>query len=319
MKKYSVIAIMISIFLLLAGCSGSSLSAEKKDSKVIKIGYQKGNTINILKESGFLEEALKEEGYKVEWKLFTHGGTLLEGIYSSAIDFGHAADGSGIFAQASGKPLVYVGADAPNPEGVGLMVRTDSGINSIEELKGKKVGVLKGGNHHYLAILALESVGLTADDVQWVYPEDAAQGRSLIETKQVDALASYDPFFAGIETELDVKTLTENIDYDYPNRTFYYSTPEFAEDHPELVDTIIKAIDKSDQWANDNKDEVTDLLSKALGIDESIISKAVERRTYGATGITQEIIDAQQRQADKYYEIGLIPKELDVSKDMPIK
>ncbi|MDR4938853.1 aliphatic sulfonate ABC transporter substrate-binding protein [Rossellomorea marisflavi] len=319
MKKYSVIAIMISIFLLLAGCSGLSSSAEKKDSKVIKIGYQKGNTINILKESGFLEEALKEEGYKVEWKLFTHGGTLLEGIYSSAIDFGHAADGSGIFAQASGKPLVYVGADAPNPEGVGLMVRTDSGINSIEELKGKKVGVLKGGNHHYLAILALESVGLTADDVQWVYPEDAAQGRSLIETKQVDALASYDPFFAGIETELDVKTLTENIDYDYPNRTFYYSTPEFAEDHPELVDTIIKAIDKSDQWANDNKDEVTDLLSKALGIDENIISKAVERRTYGATGITQEIIDAQQRQADKYYEIGLIPKELDVSKDMPIK
>ncbi|WP_317949964.1 ABC transporter substrate-binding protein, partial [Rossellomorea marisflavi] len=225
----------------------------------------------------------------------------------------------GIFAQASGKPLVYVGADAPNPEGVGLMVRTDSGINSIEELKGKKVGVLKGGNHHYLAILALESVGLTADDVQWVYPEDAAQGRSLIETKQVDALASYDPFFAGIETELDVKTLTENEEYDYPNRTFYYSTPEFAKDHPELVDTIIKAIDKSDQWANDNKDEVTDLLSKALGIDENIISKAVERRTYGATGITQEIIDAQQRQADKYYEIGLIPKELDVSKDMPIK
>ncbi|MEW4309399.1 aliphatic sulfonate ABC transporter substrate-binding protein [Rossellomorea marisflavi] len=319
MKKYSVIAIMISIFLLLAGCSGSSSSAEKKDSKVIKIGYQKGNTINILKESGFLEEALKEEGYKVEWKLFTHGGTLLEGIYSNAIDFGHAADGSGIFAQASGKPLVYVGADAPNPEGVGLMVRTDSGINSIEELKGKKVGVLKGGNHHYLAILALESVGLTADDVQWVNPEDAAQGRSLIETKQVDALASYDPFFAGIETELDVKTLTENKDYDYPNRTFYYSTPEFAEDHPELVDVIIKAIDKSDQWANENKDEVTDLLSKALGIDESIISKAVERRTYGATGITQEIIDAQQRQADKYYEIGLIPKELDVSKDMPIK
>jgi len=319
MKKYSVIAIMISIFLLLAGCSGSSSSAKKKDSKVIKIGYQKGNTINILKESGFLEEALKEEGYKVEWKLFTHGGTLLEGIYSNAIDFGHAADGSGIFAQASGKPLVYVGADAPNPEGVGLMVRTDSGINSIEELKGKKVGVLKGGNHHYLAILALESVGLTADDVQWVYPEDAAQGRSLIETKQVDALASYDPFFAGIETELDVKTLTENKDYDYPNRTFYYSTPEFAEDHPELVDVIIKAIDKSDLWANENKDEVTDLLSKALGIDESIISKAVERRTYGATGITQEIIDAQQRQADKYYEIGLIPKELDVSKDMPIK
>ncbi|MDI3412001.1 hypothetical protein QKW52_24200 [Bacillus sonorensis] len=52
------------------------------------------------------------------------------------------------------------------------------------------------------------------------------------------------------------------------------------------------------------------MLSKALGINEKIIAKAVERRTYGATPITQEIIDAQQKQADKYFEIGLIPKNL---------
>ncbi|MEC1476790.1 aliphatic sulfonate ABC transporter substrate-binding protein [Bacillus haynesii] len=311
--------LLMSALLIITGCGSSKTSSDSKDTKVIKIGYQKGNTLNILKESGFLEEALEKDGYKVEWKLFTHGGTLLEGIYSKSIDFGHAADGSGIFAQASGKPLVYAGADAPNPEGVGLMVLKDSGITSIEQLKGKKVGVLKGGNHHYLTVLALESVGLSADDVQWVYPEDAAQGRSLFETKEVDALASYDPFFAGIETELDTITFTENKDYGYPNRTFYYATPDFSKNHPDLVKTIIDTIDKSDQWANENKDEVTALLSKALGINEKIIAKAVERRTYGATPITQEIIDAQQKQADKYFEIGLIPKKLDVSKDMPIQ
>jgi sulfonate transport system substrate-binding protein len=316
-KFITGIILLMTVLLIITGCGSSKAGLDSKGT--IKIGYQKGNTINILKESGFLEEALKKEGYKVEWKLFTHGGTLLEGIYSKSIDFGHAADGSGIFAQASGKPLVYVGADAPNPEGVGLMVLKDSGIQSIEQLKEKKVGVLKGGNHHYLAVLALESVGLSAEDVQWVYPEDAAQGRSLFETKEVDALASYDPFFAGIETEIETLTLTEDEEYGYPNRTFYYSTPDFSKDHPELVKTIIEAIDKSDQWANENKDEVTKLLSKALGIDEPIIARAVERRTYGATPITQEIIDAQQKQADKYFEIGLIPSKLDVSKDMPIK
>ena len=59
-------------------------------------------------------------------------------------------------------------------------------------------------------------------------------------------------------------------------------------------------------------------MSKALGIDEKIATKQLNRRTFGATKLTQEIVDTQQKQADKYFEIGLIPKELDVSKDMPI-
>lgn len=310
--------LLLSAVLLLAACGKQSSETGTNEKKVVTIGYQKGNTLNILKETGYLEEALEKEGYTVKWKMFTHGGTLLEGLYSKAIDYGHAADGSGIFAQASGKPLVYVGADAPNPEGVGLMVLKDSGITSVEQLKGKKVGVLKGGNHHYLAILALEKVGLTADDVNWVYPEDAAQGRAIFETKQVDALASYDPFFASAETELDTLTFTENVDYGYPNRTFYYATPEFAKEQAEIVNLILEATDKSDKWANENKAEVAKLLSSSIGIDEKITTKQVNRRTFGAGPITQEIIDAQQKQADKYFEIKLIPKKLDVSVDMPL-
>lgn len=302
-----------------SSASDSSNESGSKAEKVVKMGYQKGNTLHILKESGFLDEALEKEGYQVEWEMFTHGGTLLEGLYAGAIDYGHAADGPGIFAQASGKPLVYVGADAPNPEGVGLMVLKDSGITSVEQLKGKKVGTLKGGNHHYLAVLALEAAGLTVDDVEWVYPEDAAQGRALFETKQVDALASYDPFFAAMETDLETITFTENVDYDYPNRTFYYANTDFAAQHPQAVDIILATIDKSDKWANENKEEVTKIMAEALGIDENIIAKQIGRRTFGATKITQDIIDTQQKQADKYFEIGLIPEKIDVAKDMPIK
>lgn len=318
-SNYLIGILLLVGVLFITGCGKeSSGNASKNGDKEITIGYQKGNTLHILKESGYLEETLKEKGYKVKWEMFTHGGTLLEGLYAGAIDYGHAADGSGIFAQASGKPLVYVGADAPNPEGVGLMVLKESGITSIEQLKGKKIGVLKGGNHHYLAVLAIEKAGLSVDDVEWVYPEDAAQGRSIFETKKVDALASYDPFFAAAEVELDTITFTENVDYQYPNRTFYYATPDFAKEHSDLVDLILETTDKSDQWANENKDEVVKIMSKALGIDEKIVKKQLDRRTFGATKLTQEIVDTQQKQADKYFEIGLIPKELDVSKDMPI-
>lgn len=316
LKKFIVHLFLVVFIVVLAACGGNadseSSSANSEGSKVIRVGYQKGNTLHILKESGFLDEAAAEKGYTIKWEMFTHGGTLMEGIYAGVIDFGHAADGPGIFAQASGKPFVYVGADHPNPEGVGLMVKKDSGITSIEELKGKKVAALEGGNHHYSTILALESVGLTVDDVEWVYPEDAAQGRALFETGEIDALASYDPFFASAEVEMDVITLADGQIDGYPNRTFYFASEQFAEKNPELIDFILEAIDQSDQWANENKEEVVKIMSDALGISEEVISHQINRRTFGASKITEEIIEAQQKQADKYFEIGLIPKQIDV-------
>lgn len=286
------------------------------EGKVVRIGYQKGNTLNILKESGFLEEALEAEGHEVEWLEFVRGGALMEGLFTGNIDFGHAADGPGIMAQAGNKPFYYVGADLPNPEGVGILVHADSGITSVEQLKGKSIGALQGGNHHYLALLAVQAAGLAIDDVEWVFLQDAAQMRSAFETKNIDALATYDPFFAGIEIDLDVVNLTEGENYGHPNRTFYFANVEFYEENKELVDTILNAIDRSDQWANENKEEAVKLVSEELGIAEPIIQRSLERREFGVERLNEEILEAQQKQADLYYEIGLIPVEIDVSERM---
>ena len=324
MKKLLSLFGFVLIFAVLAACSSdekdaTSSEASGSEVKTINIGYQKGNTLHILKESGILDEAAKEKGLTVNWELFTHGNTLMEGIYAGAIQFGHAADGPGIFAQASNKPFYYVGADNPNPEGVGIVVLKKSGITKLEDLKGKKVGALKGGNHHYSTVLALESVGLTVDDVEWVYPEDAAQGRALFETGQIDALASYDPFFASAEIETDSITLVNGDIDGYPNRTFYFAAEDFAEEQPELVDFILEKIDESDKWANENREEVISIMSEALGIKEEVISTQINRRTFGATAITDEIIETQQKQADTYFELGLIPVEVNVQDKVLVK
>ena len=317
MKKLLSVFGLVLLLAVLTACSsdekdGTTGDAQGKELKTINIGYQKGNTLHILKESGILDEAAKEKDLEIKWELFTHGNTLMEGIYAGAIHFGHAADGPGIFAQASNKPFYYVGADNPNPEGVGIVVLKKSGITKLEDLKGKKVGALKGGNHHYSTVLALESVGLTVDDVEWVYPEDAAQGRALFETGQIDALASYDPFFASAELETDSITLVNGDIDGYPNRTFYFATETFVDNQPELVEFILEKIDESDKWANENREEVIAIMSEALGINEEVISKQINRRTFGASEITDEIIETQQKQADKYFELKLIPVEVTI-------
>lgn len=310
------------LFLILVGCGSSEqteATTEEDDKQTITIGYQKGNTLNILRESGILEETLIETGHEVVWKEFGGGGPLLEALFTGNIDFGHASDGAAIFAQGGNKPLVYVGADYPNPEGVGILVHQDSDIKTIQDLKGKKVGASKGGNHHYLTVLALKEAGMEVDDVEWVFLTDAAQGRSAFETEQIDAFATYDPFLAGTEIDLDTNNLVEGQDFGYPNRTFYFANVDFNEEHPELVELVLEAISESDEWANENKPEVVKLVSEALGIDEEVIELATDRRDYAFSKIDEDIIAAQQKQADVYFEIDLLPEEVDVSKDMPIQ
>ena len=305
-----------------SGADASPATPAKADGaagtgKVIRIGYQKGNTLNILKVKGNLDERLKSEGYEVEWKVFAGGNFLLEAMSSGSVDFGHAADGSGVFGQAGNKPFVYVANDLPNPEGIGIVVHSDSAIESIAELKGKKIAVAKGGNHHYLAVLALEKAGLKLDDVQFVYVKDASEGRALFETKQVDALGSWDPFFAAVENDLKPLTLTDGQGYS-PNRTFYYANEQFAKDHHDLVRLILEEIQEADEWANEHKPEVVKLLSDTLGIDTDAIERAVGRRQYGVELLSPEIIAPQQQLADTYHRIGLIPNQIQVAERMPV-
>ncbi|MCI0766002.1 aliphatic sulfonate ABC transporter substrate-binding protein [Bacillus sp. TL12] len=317
---YIYVVTILSVLTILTGCSlgNKETAGKEKGDKTIRIGYQKGNTLNILKENGYLEDRLKKEGYKVEWKLFTTGGLLMEALATGNIDYGPGADGPGIVAQATNKPIVYVGADKPNPEGVGLMVAKDSGITKIGELKGKKIAVVKGGNHHYLTVLALEKEGIKLEEVQFVYTKGASEGRALFETKQVDAIASWDPFFVGLENDLKPITLIDGGN-EYPNRTFYFSNHDFSKKHPELIKIILEETNKSDLWANKHKKEVVQLLAKTLGLKEEILKRAIERRQYGVDNISEDIIQPQQKQADVFCRIGLIPNKISVKDVMPIQ
>ncbi|WP_379598348.1 hypothetical protein [Oceanobacillus luteolus] len=96
------------------------------------------------------------------------------------------------------------------------------------------------------------------------------------------------------------------------DRDFFVATENFYDAHPEIVDVIIEEIDASSKWANSNHDELVEKLAPLLGIDEDSIRMSVERRTYGVEAISEEIIKEQQEIADIFYDLDIIPKELEI-------
>ncbi|BFH60369.1 aliphatic sulfonate ABC transporter substrate-binding protein [Paenibacillus azoreducens] len=328
MKKTFLFTLVALFALVLAACGngsasssggsstsgsadGSASTSPSNQKGVVTIGYQKGNTLNILKEHGNLDKALSEKGYKVEWKVFPTGTVLLEALNTNNIDFGHASDGNAVFMQAGGHPLNYVASESPYPEGVALVVKADSEIQSVNDLKGKTIGVTKGGNQHYLLLVALEKAGIAPNEVNIKFYKDAAEGLAAFTKGEFDVYGTWDPYLAIVENTVKTRTIV-NGSGNSENRTFYFATKDLLDKKPEVVTTILQELQNADAWANENKQEISKILSTELGLDVAPLQKANDRRTFGVQQMGEAIIASQQKLADKFVDAGLLDAKINI-------
>lgn len=287
-----------------------SASAHAAD-KSIRVGYQKYGTFLLLKARGLLEKNLAPLDLRVEWTEFPGGPQMLEALNVGALDFGITGEAPPIFAQAAGAPLVYVANEPAAPLSEAILVPKDSPLHSVEELRGKKVALNKGSNVHYLLVKALEKAGLRYADITPVFlkPSDA---RAAFEHGDVDAWAIWDPFQASAEVTIQARTLA-NGDGVVSNRQFYLGEQKFVEANPDVVKIILASIREVDAWAAGNVDAAARELSPALGIPAPVLRLALSRQAWNVRPVTAEVIADQQKIADTFFSLGLIPKPIKVS------
>lgn len=278
---------------------------------MVRIGYQKYGTLILLKAKGGLDERLKPLGYAVTWTEFPAGPQLLEALNAGAIDFGSTGEAPPIFAQAAGAPVSYVANEPPAPRGEAILVPKDSAIRSVGDLKGKTVVLNKGSNVHYLLVRALEQAGVAYADVKPVFlaPADA---RAAFERGSVDAWAIWDPYYAAAQAATGARTLVtgENL---VPNVQFYLASRSFAADNAGAVDALVAAIDDVDRWAGTNAGAVADQLSAAVHIPAAVITTALDRQSYGVARITTAVAANQQKIADAFEALHLLPAPVSIA------
>lgn len=294
-----------------ASAPGSSASPASSSSSVVRVGYQKAATIlSLLKSKGELEKALAGSGGSVTWAEFPAGAPMLEAMNAGAIDFGYTGESPPIFAQAAGTPVRYVAYDPWGSKAEAIVVRQDSPIQKVEDLKGKKVGVAKGSNTIYLLASALKSVGLSFSDITPAYlsPADA---RAAFEGGNIDAWSIWDPYLAVAETAAGARIIRDATGL-APNRGYYLAAQSFIEKQPQALKTVLDQVKQVSEFAKNNPAEVANFLSPSLGIDAAPLEKAERRREYGVLPLTDEVIAKQQEIANTFYEIKLIPKEIAV-------
>jgi sulfonate transport system substrate-binding protein len=236
---------------------------------------------------------------------------MLEALNVGSIDLAYVGETPPIFAQAAGAPLVYVAWEDVGPLAESILVQEDSPIQSVAELKGKKVALNKGSNVHYLLVKALEEAGLQYSDIEVAYlpPGDA---RSAFEQKSIDAWVIWDPFQAAAQKQLGARILRDGKGI-VRNRGFYLSTKSFADSQPDTLKAVLEEAETISTFAKANPAEVSKFLSDELGIPTDVLELVEGRRGYGIQSISDEVVAYQQDVADTFFKLQLIPKEIDVS------
>src|SRR5690348_3488262 len=263
-----------------------------------------------------LTGAFDDAPYKVKFARFDYGPPLVQAAASGDIDLGSVGDVPPITGAAKqfGFKIVAVqrGADSTKaPENI--IVPKDSPIQTLADLKGKRIAVPQGSSAHGLTLLALKSVGLAPKDVEFVFLSPAAGGTAF-NTGKVDAWSIWNP-----QSALAVKDGARIIAKGVPpidQVNNYYVASEKSLNDPTtraaLADVLTR-VARIFNWAQQNPDQYAKAIAKETGVSLEDGRATVDAYPFKITQFLPEDLKAEQALSDAFFEAGEITKQVDVN------
>jgi len=309
-----VVAVIALLSLLFTGCvsredsSGAQAAPDtvplsELSGLTLNIGDQKGGTESLLRAAG----ALDDLPYQVSFSTFTSGPPQIEAATAGKIDFAITGNSPPIFGAASNANIKVVAAYDGGGVGDQVLVHADSPIQSIADLRGKRVAVGKGSSAHGHILGQLQKAGLTPADVTLVFlqPADAF---SAFTKGEADAWAIWDPYTAQAEQQLPVRSIGQAKGV--TNGYWFGIASDAALADPKrntaLSDLLVR-FEKAARWAKDNPQQWAESYAAAVGLDPKVAAVAQGRSLRLPTELDDDVVASEQKLADLFAESEQIP------------
>lgn len=225
---------------------------------------------------------------RVSTKIFNAGPSLIEALFAGEIDIGYVGPGPALNAHAKSKGngvRIVAGAAA---NGVLIVARKDSGINALEDLKGKRVATPQLANTQDIAARYYLTHHLGQKDHNNVIPVPNAEQAAMMANQQIDAAWAPEPWGSFLVAQAGAKVIGQEKDL-WPQKSFsitvVVTTPEFLKKHPETVEKVLAShhvwterLNKEPaKYVPQLKAALFDLTKKQLpeGVVESALSNTV--------------------------------------------
>ena len=265
--RYLTSISVIASVIVASGCGSNPGTTASKD---IRLDYAYYNPLSLVVRDQHL---LENRGYNVTWVLSAGSNKANEGLRSKALDIGSTAGSAALVARANGSPIKVVDLYAGG-EWTALVVTKDSPINSVADLKGKKVAVTKGTDPYFFLLQSLATAGLSPSDVEIVNLQHA-DGKTALERGNVDAWSGLDPFIAQTIQQQGSRFIYRNPSFN----TFGVldAREDFIANHPEALQAVVNSYEEARKWARAHPDQLAALLASQANIALSVAQEELTR------------------------------------------
>jgi sulfonate transport system substrate-binding protein len=291
------------------GSAALAACARKEKPATVRLDYATYNPVGLLlKQQGYLEKSLADEGVKVEWVKSLGSNKALEFLNSSSVDFGSTAGAAALIGRANGNPIhaVYVYS---KPEWTALVTRPGTGIQAITDLKGKRVAVTRGTDPFIFLLRALDSVGLSEKDIELV-PLQHPDGQVALERGNVDAWSGLDPLMATSELEHGSSLFYRNPEFN--SFGVLNVREEFAKRYPAYVKLVLAAYEQARADALAHPQQLKQALAKEAHLSDAVATAVLKRTDLSAPTIGERQKSVILAAGDVLKKSGVIKAEIDV-------
>lgn len=320
MKKknlFLISTIFVFIVALLMGCGQSKTNTATNEKAVansknivVHYGYQPGHAqIVVAKEKGWLDEEFSKDGITIELNKFASGPPMIEAFTGNRLEFGQVGDQPALQAQANSAKIKAIGLYGLASKTNQLLATSSSGVKSINDLKGKKVGVTIGSVGHQLLYILLDAAGLKPSDIE-VLNLQPADIKSSLASKNIDAAVTWDPIATQIVNEGIAQLITDGEKYKL-SANVIIANSDFLKEHGDIAERLIKVLDKSQKWIEENKQEALEIVSKDSGFSVDVLKPAFEKTDRGIK-FTDEAIQSIKDTGKYLYDNKVIQKQVNV-------
>ncbi|NLB46216.1 MAG: aliphatic sulfonate ABC transporter substrate-binding protein [Microbacteriaceae bacterium] len=278
----------------MAGCvqgegssSGSTETVEGAEwsTTTLSIDWATYNPLSlVIKDQGLLEEALGDT-VEVEWIQSAGSNKANELLRSGSIDVGSTAGSAALFARANGSPIQVIDIYS-QPEWSAIVVPEGSDITDVSQLAGTSVAATKGTDPYFFLLQALDTAGLSINDVE-VQNVQHADGWSLLAGGSVQAWTGLDPIMAAAEVDSGAQLIYRNVDFN--TYGFLNATEDFITNHADVAQVVVDAYEQARVWALEHPEETAQLLADAASIDIEVARLVInERSNLDVSGVPGE-------------------------------
>lgn len=268
----------------------------------LNVGDQSYNAQAVMEAAKVLDNL----PYTLEFKQFTAGAPVAEALNVGSLDVGLLGDAPALFLGALGAPIKVVAVSRQSLDGIAILVRKDSPVKTVADLRGQRAAIWKGSWSQQLLLTALDKAGVPRDslDVRYLSALDSSHA---LDGGSVDVIATWEPYVTQQERQ-GARVIATAKDL-IPAQSYVVANDKAIAEKRAAIEDFLQRLKKAREWARQDPahtEQYADAWAQRTRADGDIARTWFGRARTDLGPLDASVISGAQQTIDFFGGLGVV-------------